>query len=116
MIYTNKNNKIFCFDLDGVICNNTYGDYKKAKPKTSAINKINSLFDSNNYIIVFTARYMGFAKGNRNKAIELGYDFTKKQLNNWGLKYHELIFGKPEYDVIIDDKSYNYNNEWISKF
>ena len=24
--------KIICFDLDGVICNNTYGDYSKAKP------------------------------------------------------------------------------------
>ena len=24
--------KVICFDLDGVICNNTWGNYKLAKP------------------------------------------------------------------------------------
>ena len=35
--------------------------------------------------------------------------------NNWingGVKYNELLLGKPEYDVIIDDKSYNYSKDW----
>ena len=85
-------NKKFCFDLDGVICTNTFGDYKNAQPILEAINKINFLFHNRNYIIVFTSRYMGFSNGNLDKAIELGYNFTKTQLDQWGLKYHELIF------------------------
>ncbi len=39
------------------------------------------------------------------------YDFTKNQLDNWGLKYHELITGKPHADYFIDDKAYN-NEDW----
>ena len=34
-----------------------------------------------------------------------GYKFTKKQLAKWNLKYSKLIFGKPSYDLYIDDKS-----------
>ena len=52
-------------------------------------------------------------KGDLEKAIKKGYAFTQSQLNLWGLKYHKLIFGKPEYDIVIDDKSYNYNQDWI---
>tara|TARA_B100000686_G_C16340132_1_gene737497 strand:- start:191 stop:544 length:354 start_codon:yes stop_codon:yes gene_type:complete len=113
MTYIKKYKKNLCFDLDGVICLNTYGDYEKAKPINDAIKKINYLYDNNYYIIIFTARYMGFAKGDLKKAIKKGYAFTQNQLNLWGLKYHKLLFGKPEYDIIIDDKSYNYNQDWI---
>ena len=37
--------KRICFDLDGVICNNTYGKYEKAIPYHKSISKINELFD-----------------------------------------------------------------------
>ena len=30
---------------------------------------------------------------------------TEKQLDSWGLKYHELIFGKPFADYYIDNKA-----------
>ena len=32
---------------------------------------------------------------------------TKKQLEKWGCKFHELIMGKPEGDVYIDDRGIN---------
>ena len=32
-------------------------------------------------------------------------DITEKQLEEWGVKYHELKFGKPVYDLFIDDKN-----------
>ena len=32
-------------------------------------------------------------------------DFTSEQLEGWGVKYHELILGKPVCDYIIDDKN-----------
>ncbi len=111
----NSQKKTYCFDLDGVICNNTYGEYENAIPKKEAIKKINKLFDNGNYIIIYTARFMGFAKGDIKKAESLGFNFTINQLNKWNLKYHKLLFGKPEYDIIIDDKSYNYSDKWIKE-
>ena len=36
------------------------------------------------------------------------YDVTKKQLDEWGAKYHDLQVGnKPHFDVYICDKSHN---------
>ena len=49
------------------------------------------------------------------KAKNQGYEFTKKQLSKWKVKYHKLIFGKPSYDYYIDDKSIFYNKNWTKK-
>ena len=106
--------KIICFDIDGVICTNTYGDYKNAKPFNKSINKINQLYDSGFKIILFTSRYMTICKGDISLIYKKYYNTTVEQLENWNIKYHELIFGKPEYDMIIDDKSYNYDEDWGS--
>lgn len=35
------------------------------------------------------------------------FSITQKQLENWGVKYHELRMGKPAYDLLIDDKTIN---------
>lgn len=35
------------------------------------------------------------------------HDITKKQLNDWGVKYHNLRLDKPAYDLFIDDKALN---------
>jgi len=107
--------KTICFDLDGVICNNTWGEYEKAIPNKEVIKKINDLFERDYKIIIFTSRYMGRYNSNVKKVYEIGYDFTKKQIEKWGLKYHQLILGKPSYDLIIDDKSINYDESWIDE-
>ena len=104
--------KKLCFDLDGVICNNTYGDYKKAKPIAEAIKHINMLYEQGNYIFIFTSRYMGLKNGDVEEAKKYGYKFTFNQLKEWNLKFHKLIFGKPEYDIIIDDKSIFFKSDW----
>ena len=110
-----KINKTLCFDLDNVICKtNNKNEYKKSIPKKKAINKINQL--SKKYkIIIFTARGMGRFKGNLKKIKKSLLPLTKKQLKLWGVKYNKLIMGKPSYDFIIDDKSYNYDSKWVSK-
>ena len=85
----------YCFDIDGTICS-TNCDYKEAKPYKQVIDKINSLYNSENKIILFTSRGTG-------SGIDW-YDFTKKQLDSCGVKYCMLCFDKLAGDVHIDDK------------
>ncbi len=87
----------YCFDLDGTLCTNTDGDYENATPFFDRIQIVNKLFEDGNIIKVDTAR--GSSTG-----IDWS-DLTKKQLEEWGLKYHELRVGvKLQADIFIDDK------------
>tara|TARA_B100001063_G_C16607984_1_gene474247 strand:+ start:300 stop:662 length:363 start_codon:yes stop_codon:yes gene_type:complete len=107
----------YCFDIDGTICTPTVGrEYEKATPYTNRIERINELYDQGHYIIFFTARAMGRFVGDpedRQKAEELMRPLTEKQLEEWGCKYHELLFGKPHADVFIDDKGVN-DLDWFN--
>ena len=49
--------KIFCFDLDGVVCKTKQNKYSSAKPVKKVIDLINKLYEKIRSI--FTARYMG---------------------------------------------------------
>ena len=108
--------KVFAIDIDGVICITTGSDYNESKPNYKVIKKINALYEKGNKIIIFTARYMGRNKNNVQKANNQGYVSTTKQLKSWGVKYNKLIMGKPSYDIIIDDKAFNYSKDWINKY
>ncbi len=105
--------KIICFDIDNVVCNTKSSNYKKSKPNKNAIFKINELFDKGHEIILFTSRFMGRTKQNKKKSYQLGYNLTKKQLKNWGVKYNKLIMGKPSYDLIVDDLSIYFKKTWV---
>ena len=94
----------FIFDIDGTICTQSNPDYENAKPFVERIAKINQLYIDGHTIIFQTARGMGRSNNNQKEAINLMYEFTKKQLDGWGVKYHELFLGKPAGDIYIDDK------------
>jgi len=94
----------YVFDIDGTICSKTDGSYEKAKPFFDRIEKVNKLYDEGNTIIFLTARGMGRYKNITHYANEKFYDFTTKQLKQWGVKYHNLFLGKPSGDIYIDDK------------
>ena len=96
--------KTYVIDIDGTICTNTFGEYKKAEPFYDRIAYINKLFSEGNIIKFFTAR------GSSTKIDWT--ELTKKQLSNWKVNYHELIMGKPEGDIFIDDKAFN-SEKWI---
>ena len=96
----------YCFDIDGTLChtpNNEKGkpDYENAQPFPFMVEQVNRLYDEGNYIIMQTAR----GKGSGIDHTKL----TKKQLDDWGYKYHELfpMFCKPTADIFIDDKGIN---------
>ena len=42
---------------------------------------------------------------NVNLSKKQGFNMTMKQLKKWKVRFHKLIFGKPSYDIIVDDKS-----------
>ena len=44
-----------------------------------------------------------------------GYKLTYNQLIKWGLKFDELRFGKPTFDVYVDDKNF-YSKNGILNF
>lgn len=93
-------NKKFVFDIDGVIAEYKEDlNYAEAKPNQEMVSAINHLYDANNYIVLYTAR-----------GTKTGIDWkevTRKQMGDWGVKYHELKFGKPDADFYIDDKMAN---------
>ena len=60
---------------------------------------VNKLFDGENHIKIYTARGM---------TTKIDYcSMVEWQLGDWGIKYHELIMGKPAADVYVDDKGVN---------
>tara|TARA_B100001123_G_C15217553_1_gene989889 strand:+ start:43 stop:393 length:351 start_codon:yes stop_codon:yes gene_type:complete len=107
--------KIFLIDIDNTICRTKGNSYKKAKPFKNKIILINKLYKKGHTIKFFTSRFMGRNKDSVNKAKKQGLKFTKKQLKIWKCNYHFLIFGKPSHDILIDDKSINYNQNWHKK-
>ena len=105
--------KTICFDIDNTICKSYKNDYQKSKPIKRNIKFINLLFNKGYYIKIFTSRFMGRSSKKKSLAKKKGLKFTKKQLNNWGLKYNQLIFGKPSYDLFVDDKNLGYEKNWL---
>ena len=110
------NKTTICFDLDGVICEQTKGDYQNASCKRHVVSAINDLYDNGFRIIIYTSRYMGRSDEDIIKSYKAGYNFTLNQLNDWNLKFHELFLGKPRYDILVDDKSIFYNDDWMKEF
>jgi glycerol-3-phosphate cytidylyltransferase len=100
----------YCFDLDGTICdtpNNPLNKplYLEATPFPFMVGTVNRLFDEGHKIIIQTAR-------GRGSGIDWT-ELTRQQLENWGVRYHDLepMFHKPTADIFIDDKGINVE-EW----
>tara|TARA_R100000149_G_C5789118_1_gene81494 strand:+ start:118 stop:432 length:315 start_codon:yes stop_codon:yes gene_type:complete len=91
---------IIYVDIDETICKSPEDrNYSMAKPIVKNIQKINKLYDEGNTIVYWTARGTGS-----------GIDWsgtTKEQFIQWGVKCHDIKFGKPIYDLFIDDKNIN---------
>lgn len=87
----------FVFDIDGVVAQIQKDlDYALSGPNEPMIAIINQLYDWGNKIVLFTAR--GYVTGKDWSEV------TKDQMKRWGVKYHELKFGKPNADYYVDDK------------
>tara|TARA_B100000683_G_C12508914_1_gene560025 strand:+ start:8844 stop:9161 length:318 start_codon:yes stop_codon:yes gene_type:complete len=90
--------KIFV-DIDETIFKTKGMNYEDSKPIQKNIDIVNKLYNDGHEITMWTARGSGS-----------GLDWTEvttKQLKNFGVKYHSLKFGKPVFDLFIDDKVIN---------
>ncbi len=92
-----------CFDIDETICRGY--PYEEAQPIVEVCEYIRQLKAAGHTIVLFTARGMRSSNGNTAKAIASLGGLTIKQLEEWNVPYDELMFGKPSYDVFVDDKS-----------
>lgn len=106
--------KTIAFDLDDVICYRPKeyehlgpNKYDYCEPDQSVIDLVNFLYEDGNKIVIYTARGMSQYNGNVALVYSELYSKTIQQLNNWGLKYDQLIMGKIHYDLLVDDKALN---------
>tara|TARA_Y100000590_G_C14964365_1_gene729943 strand:- start:8 stop:391 length:384 start_codon:yes stop_codon:yes gene_type:complete len=104
--------RTICFDLDGVLCNQTTGDYENALPNRHAIEVVNRLHTEGYRVIVHTSRFMGRANGDEAEARRIGFEFTRRQLEGWGVQFDALHLGKPRYDLLVDDRAVFFEADW----
>lgn len=79
-------------DIDGVLCETEGVNYEISKPIQKNIDKINTLYDNGNIIIIESGRHWK------------NFILTEKQLKEWKVKYHSLILGKVP-GFVFDDKA-----------
>lgn len=91
---------IYCFDIDGVLCETEGTDYFHAKPIHAAIKKVQILAEQGHTIIIYTGRG-SLVQQNGIRSL------TRGQLKTWSVPYKSLYFGKPAADVYVDDKAKN---------
>ncbi len=86
--------KTILIDIDGTICTEerTF-ERPLAKPLQNAKEKVNALYDAGHTIIFWTAR--GWEQ----------YKITAKWLQDNGFKYHQILMGKPQATIFIDDRA-----------
>lgn len=84
-------------DVDGTLAFTNGNDYKNSRPNIEQIAKLNLHYDMGDKIVIWTTR--GSTSGINWR------DLTAQQLKDWGVKYHELRMDKPNYDILVCDKS-----------
>lgn len=106
--------KIIAFDLDDVLCTRDKKHeilgarkYEHCVPIHEYVNLLNRLYDEGHEIVIYTARGMTQFAGDVDTIEHNLRALTETQLNNWGVRYHRLVFGKQHYEVLIDDKALN---------
>ena len=103
-----------CIDLDGTICDirQEGQTYAEVKVKPGAAERIRSLRRAGHTVVIYTARNMGSSGHNVGRALRNVGRITFEWLEKNGIEYDEIFFGKPNADVIIDDRALRYNHDW----
>lgn len=94
----------YYIDLDNTLCRTIGNDYINSIPIHERIRYVNELKENGHEVTIWTAR--GQTTGTDYR------ELTLNQLNEWNVNYDNLLMGKPNYDVYIDDKSFNVDEHW----
>ena len=94
-----------CIDLDGTICTlrQEHETYADVQVLPGARERISQLKKEGHYIIIYTARHSKTCEGNVGKIIARQGATTLKWLEDNGIEYDEIHFGKPYANLYIDD-------------
>ena len=135
LVLRSKSNLRICFDLDGTLVTDPLqpGDYTTVKPLPDNIGICRQLKEQGHIIIINTSRGMAMhhgappsdclsfrtcvtralgGAGNVGMVMKDIAKTTFDQLDELGIPYDEIHFGKPHADVYIDGKSVNPTTEF----
>ena len=103
-----------CIDLDGTICDiRQEGEsYADVKAKPYAAERIKALRAAGHTVIIYTARNMGTSGHNVGKALKNIGKITFEWLEKNKIEYDEIFFGKPNADIMIDDRAFRFQDNW----
>ena len=91
-------------DIDDTISFTTDRKFSESVPNEPVINKINELYDKGWKIIIFTAR--GAKSCNTlEERIAKYNEVTRNWLDAHNVHYTDVVFGKPNADIYVDDKN-----------
>ena len=65
---------------------------------------------------LFEGIYTSVAEKDEHKRSKEYKKLSISQLKKWKLKYHQIIFGKPSYDIFVDDLAFGFKKNWQSNF
>jgi len=81
-------------DIDGTITIETQGwDYENRTPNIEMVTWVNQHYDQGDFIELFSSR------------LKCDKSVTIKWLKKHGVKYNNLILGKPKYDLYVGDET-----------
>ncbi len=99
-------------DLDGTVCElkRTNQSYEEVAPIPGAASTLRRWKKEGHAIIIHTARNMRTANGNVGVAVANIGKITLEWLELHGVPYDEIVFGKPQGDIYIDDLAYRFQD------
>ena len=99
-------------DLDGTICpiKQKGESYADLKPFPGAVEKLHALREAGHYLIISTARNMATCDSNLGKVMRNVGKVTLDWLEQYGIPYDEIYFGKPNAEVYIDDRALRFSD------
>jgi len=99
-------------DLDGTICEikKPEQSYTDLKPLPGAVERIRELRKAGHYVIILTSRHMATCEGNVAKVMKKIGKLTLDWLEQNGIEYDEIFFGRPNAEIYVDDRAIRFSN------
>jgi len=99
-------------DLDGTICPLKRPDqsYADLEVLPGAAERIRAFRAEGHYVIIQTARHMATCESNLGKVLRRVGKITLDWLEEHGIEYDEIYFGKPNAEIYIDDRALRFHD------